>query len=331
MAITIRDVAAHAGVSIATVSRVLNNSARVREDKRRRVEEAVKALGFIPNQAARSLVQKKTRGVGVLLPSLGGEFFSEFLYGVDEATRAADHFVLISSIYSNLEDFEVVIRGMQQRVDGLIIMPAGIDVHVLKQFLPSDTPVILINGAGDNSMYSTINFDNHDGAFQATDHLIRNGHRRIAILKGREGAYDSEERLRGYRDALRKHGITPHRNLELSGDYSRQGGYDAVKKLTALHRRPTAVFCANDQSAIGLVAGLQNAGFSVPDDFSVVGFDDIPAATFSSPPLTTIHVGIRNVGRTAIQKLLEQEEDGEVQHLVLPVACIERGSTSPLS
>ena len=327
MVTTIRDVARHAGVSISTVSRVLNGTAQVNEDKRKRVEQAIQELNFIPNQAARSLVQKTTQGIGVLLPSLGGEFFSEFLHGIDAATRASGYHVLISASHGSLEELRIAVMSMHQRVDGLIIMSPENDGEAIKQLVPSDIPVVSINGKESAAPFDTINFDNQQGAFLATEYLISKGHRRIAFLKGIENAYDGKERLKGYRDTLIKHGIQPQAALELEGDFSPQGGYHAVQVLLKIEPLPTAVFCANDQSAIGLMAALQNAGLSIPEDMSVIGFDDIPGAKLTAPALTTINVGVRELGATAIKLFLDKEPDRTPAHHVLPVKLVERDST----
>ena len=330
MAKTIRDVARHAGVSISTVSRVLNGTAQVNENKRLRVEQAIQELSFIPNQAARSLVQKKTNGIGVLLPSLGGEFFSEFLSGIDVATRESGYHVLISASHGSLEELKVALMSMHQRVDGLIIMSPENEGHEIQKLVADDVPVISINGRASNAAIDTINFDNSRGASMGTEFLIRQGHRRIAFLKGLEGAHDGKQRLQAFRDTLFKHGIVPDPALELQGDFSHQGGYQAAYELMKLTPMPTAVFCANDQSAMGLMAAFQNAGKTIPQDISVIGFDDIPGAQLSAPPLTTINVGIRELGIVAIQRLLEKDSSSSPVHHMLPVKLVERASTTPL-
>lgn len=327
MATTIRDVAEQAGVSIATVSRVLNNTVPVNAEKRKRVEDAVEELGFIPNQAARSLVQRKTKGIGVLLPSLGGEFFSEFLKGVDEATRACGHYVLISASHGDLKELGTALRGMSQRVDGLVIMSPQNEGESIKPLIPEDTHVILINGNRSNTPYDTINIDNYRGGYIATEHLIKLGHRRIAMLKGLAHTHDGEERLRGYRDALKAYAIPHDHTLEFPGDFSPEGGHSAGEQILALSQRPTAIFCANDQSAIGLMGALQSEGIDIPGDISVVGFDGIPGVRFTVPPLTSIRADIRQLGSQAIERFLAMDKDPSLHHHVLPVELEVRDST----
>lgn len=328
MAKTIRDVAKRARVSIATVSRVLNNTAQVNSDKRQRVEEAIESLGFVPNKVARSLVQKKTKGVGVLLPSLGGEFFSEFLQGIDDASRNEGHYVLISASHGNIEELEIALKGMHQRVDGLIIMAPEHDGMSIKHLIADDSPVVLINSACSDAPFDIMTVDNFDGAFRATSYLYETGHRQIAMLKGREGTHDGLQRLAGYRNALEANGITPQPELEIAGDFSPQGGYKAAGALLDLKPRPTAVFCANDQSAIGLMAALQNKGIKIPEDISIIGFDDIPSAQLTAPALTSVRINVRQLGIKAVERLMDMSTNKSPQHCVLPVELVVRQTTT---
>ena len=331
MSVTIRDVARRAGVSISTVSRVLNDTCPVHEDKRRRVSEAVAALGYVPNQVARSLQRKETGGLGVLLPYVSGEFFSELLYGIDRTTRRLGFFLMISTSHGSLDEMQAALRGMHQRVDGLLIMAPEGEGAGLGDLLPDETPVVLVNTPANGTAYDALTFDNYRGGFLATSHLIELGHRRIAMLTGPDWAHDARERLRGYRDALAAHGLPRNPDYELDGDFSPEAGHGAAERLLALQPRPTAVFCANDQSALAMTAALRNAGLAVPDDLSLVGFDDIPSARYASPPLSTIRVPIRELGVAAVERLvaLVRGVDGAARRDILPVELVVRGSTAP--
>ena len=334
MTITIRDVAKRAGVSISTVSRVLNKTVPVAEDKRQRVEEAAEALGYTPNQVARSLLKKKTGGLGVLLPYVSGEFFAEFLNGIDQATQQNGLFLMISASHRNADELRVALHGMHQRVDGLIVMAPTVKAAMLETLFPNSTPFLLINTDAARLPCDVLNFDNHRGGYLATEHLLEQGHRRIAMLKGPEGAFDARERLRGYRDALRAYGVEPAPALEIAGNFSPEAGFQAAEVLLSMDPRPTAVFCANDQSALTLISALQNRVLDVPEALSVVGFDDIPSARYASPPLTSVHVPIRELGEQTIERLLElvRGDDGTApQQRVLPVELVVRHSTAPVS
>lgn len=329
-ATTIRDVAERAGVSISTVSRVLNKTVPVAEDKRRRVEEAAEALGYTPNQVARSLLKKESGGLGVLLPYVSGEFFAEFLNGIDQATQQNGYFLMISASHRSVDELKVALHGMHQRVDGLIVMATEAETATLETLLPETMPLLLVNTDAQGLPFDALNFDNYRGGYLATEHLVEQGHRRIAMLKGPERAFDARERLRGYRDALRAHGVAPSPELEIPGDYSPEAGYHAADALLALNPRPTAVFCANDQSALTLISALRNRGFDVPAWLSVVGFDDIPSAQYASPALTSVHVPIRELGEQTIERLLTIVRDPEAppEQRVLPVELVVRRSTS---
>lgn len=333
-ATTIRDVAKRAGVSISTVSRVLNNTVPVADDKRRRVEEAAEALGYTPNQVARSLLKKETGGLGVLLPYVSGEFFAEFLNGIDQATQQNGCFLMISASHRSADELKVALQGMHQRVDGLIIMAPAAEAAMLETLLPSATPYLLVNTDVAGLPFDALNFDNCRGGYLATEHLLALGHRRIAMLKGPESAFDARERLRGYHEALRAYGVEPDPALEIPGNFSPEAGFQAAETLLGMVPRPTAVFCANDQSAMTLISALQNRGLTVPEALSVVGFDDIPSARYGSPPLTSVHVPIRELGEQTIERLLEivRGDDGaEPLQRVLPVELVVRASTAPLS
>lgn len=329
--VTIRDVARRAGVSISTVSRVLNETCRVREDKRRRVSEAVEALGYVPNPVARSLLRKETGGLGVLLPYVSGEFFSELLYGIDRTTRRLGFFLMISTAHGSLDELQAALRGMHQRVDGLVIMAPEGEGATLGDLLPADTPAVLVNTPATETAYDALTFDNYRGGFLATSHLIALGHRRIAMLKGPDWAHDARERLRGYRDALAAHHLSRNPDYEFDGDFSPEAGHGAAAQVLALQPRPTAVFCANDQSGLAMTAALHNAGLAVPADLSLVGFDDIPSARYASPPLTTVRVPIRELGVAAVERLvaLVRGADRTAGQVTLPVELVVRGSTAP--
>lgn len=331
---TIRTVAQRAGVSISTVSRVLNNSASVDGAKRQRVETAVRELGYIPNPAALSLLGQSKGGIGVLLPYIAGDFFSEFLEGIDRVTSENGYFLIVSSSHRNVKEFRAVIQGLNRRVDGLIIMSTEVPARTVCDWLSADVPLVFVNTDVVDVEAEAVNFDNGGGAYRLTEHLLDQGHRRIACVTGPPGARDGNERLAAFHAALRARGIEPDPALELPGDYTMQSGLDAVPALLALDPRPTAIFAANDLSAYGVLRGLREAGLDVPGDIALAGFDDIQLAQFALPSLTTVRVPVREMGRLAIEKLLARikEEDGEARAVtVLPTHVVLRESTVPLA
>jgi LacI family transcriptional regulator len=305
MRVTIKDVAREAGVSIATVSRVLNNSGPVREETRRRIAEVARRLRYVPDGAARSLITRRTNTLGVLLPDLYGEFFSEVIRGVDRAARLNAYHLLVSCSHDDRAEIEAAVRAMRGRVDGLVVMSPDVDAAALAANLPEGLPVVLLNSAVEGGAYDSLAVDNYGGAYAMVRHLAGRGHRRIASITGSERNHDARERLRGYRAALRDAGLERRPEWELAGDFTESSGFEAARRLLELEPRPTAVFAANDSMAIGAICALRQGGLRVPQDVAVAGFDDIPIARYVDPPLTTVHVSISELGARAVERLLE--------------------------
>ena len=301
---TIKDVAREAGVSVATVSRVMNDSGPVSEETRRRIREVAQRMRFTPNLAARSLITARTTTLGVLLPDLYGEFFSEVIRGVDQAARRHGYHLLVSSSHADRAETEAALRAMRGRVDGLIIMSPDLDARALVQNLPDRLPLVLLNSALEGDAYDSLTIENFQGATAMVRHLVGLGHRRIAMIKGAARNHDAAERLRGYRAALRKAGIERVPEWELAGDFTDGSGYRAVAELLRLDPRPTAVFAANDAMAIGAMSALREAGIDVPGEMAVTGFDDIPVARYVSPALTSVRVPIWEMGERATERVL---------------------------
>lgn len=329
MRVTIRDVAQRAGVSVATVSRVLNDSGPVHEDTRVRIHEAARALRFVPNSAARSLSTRRSNTLGVLLPDLHGEFFSELIRGLDLAARRHKHHLIVSSSHDDRQEVEAALRAMRGRVDGLILMSPDIAAETLVAEIPESLPTVLLNSAVRDDRFDTLEIDNGGGARAMVEHLLRCGHERIAMVQGAPRNHDAHERLRGYRSALEAAGITPRREWEQPGDFTEEAGYHGAVALLALEPRPTAIFAANDATAIGAFSAVRDAGLRVPEDMAVVGFDDVPIARYVNPPLTTVRVSISELGARAAETLLAALADGAAhrrRHVVLPTALVVRAS-----
>lgn len=333
-AATIKEVAREAGVSVATVSRVFNEKGPVREETRLRILEVALRLGYSPNAMARSLITKKTGTVGVLLPDLYGEFFSEVIRGLDLAARRSGYHILVSSSHSDRSEVEAVLRALRGRVDGLIVMSPEADARALEANLPDSLPIVLLNCLVEGTSFDSINIDNYGGALAMVRHLASLGHRRIALVKGAPGNNDAWERLHGYRDAMQSLAGEGAEELELEGDFSEDSGYRAGGEILRLNPRPTAVFAANDAMAVGLLSAFQEARLRVPDDIAVAGFDDIPIARFLTPPLTSVRVAIADLGTRAMGRLLLAMTRGagrERQHETLPTTLVVRGSCGAIA
>ena len=328
MNVTIKEVAKKAGVSTATVSRVFNNTGLVDAETRRRVQAVAKELRYIPNAVGRSLSTKRTDAIGLLLPDLHGEFFSEVIRGADQSAQQNRYHLLVSSSHTSRAVLEEALQVMRGRVDGLIIMSPHLDAHTLEANLPKSLPVVLLNCQVADTHFDSFNIDNFSGARQMVRHLLEHGHHSIAIIKGTEKNLDALERLRGYRQAMQDNGRHPE-CYEINGDFSEASGYDAAKRILTLQPRPTAIFASNDSMALGALSALREIGVEVPRELALAGFDDIPVARYLSPALTTVHVSISELGAMAMQKLFEalREKNNHLKrHQLLPTKLVVRDS-----
>jgi LacI family transcriptional regulator len=334
MSITIKDVARLADVSVATVSRVLNGSAPVLEGTRDRVLAAAAELRFSPNGAARSLSMQRTLAIGVILPDLYGEFFSELLRGIDQAAQRAGYSLLVSSSHHDAHGIEAAVRVIRGRVDGLLVMAPEVARGALAKALPRDVPTVLLSGrAGSDDVY-TITVDNYGGAAAMTRHLLSLKHHRIGFIAGAAHNADAQARERGHRAAMRMAAVASDPALVVRGDFTETGGVTAARELMSLASPPTAIFAANDAMAVGVLAFLREAGVDVPARVAVAGFDDIPVARFLNPPLTSVRVGIAALGARGTRLLLDalaspasrSTRTATSRRDVLPTELVVRGS-----
>ena len=297
---TIRDVAERAGVSVASVSRVLNGAGPVTDATRKRVVEAAEALQYVPHSGARSLSTSKTQTIGVILPDLYGEFFSELIRGMDLAARALGYHLIVSSSHDDAEEASAAIRSMRGRVDGLIVLSPHLDAANLAAGLAGRLPILLMNGGADAGRPSIV-VDNHGGAVQAVEHLVETGRRRIAHISGPTGNLEAETRLAGYLEAMARAGLP---TTVVEGAFTRSSGHDAGVELARRPTPPDAVFAGNDIMAVGAMLALQDAGLRVPEDVAIIGFDDVPIASLVRPGLTTLRIHIAETGRSALERLV---------------------------
>ena len=322
--VTIRDVAAKAGVSVATVSRVFNRKGPIREDTIKRVRDVAEELQYVPHAGARSLSTRSTRTIGVVLPDLHGEFFSEVIRGIDVAARQSGYHLLLSGSHSDREEMRAVVQAVRGLVDGLIVMSPDLEPTALLADLPAGIDVVMLNSRVDGRPSITI--DNSGGARDVVRHLRALGHERIAFIAGPSHNADAEQRPRGFRAETRAAGIG---SSELQGDFTETSGHEAGQKILVQDPRPTAVFAANDSMALGALSAFREAGLRVPEDIALVGFHDIPIARFLSPPLTTVRVEIAELGRRAVSHVvdkLQQGGDGEKKRDVIKRTLVVRES-----
>ncbi len=330
MSVTIKDVARRANVSVATVSRALNGHQNVADAVRSRVLTAANELNYSPHHAARSLSSRRTHTIGVVLPDLYGEFFSELIRGIDQVAREHGLHLLVSSYHGHPQEQGAALRAMRGRVDGLLLMSpfAGNGGFIEANLAPS-MPVVLMNTAPGDSARPALRVDGYGGARAMVEHLAGAGHRAIAFIAGPEGNFDAFERLRGYRDAMAAllPGVAPR---VAPGAFDEASGHRAGISLLE-GGRPDAIFAANDMMALGCLSALVQAGVRVPEDIALAGFDDVPLARYVHPALTTMRVDIAELGASAARMLLDMDAGGESPPAptLLAPQLVVRGSTAP--
>lgn len=326
---TIEDVAQAAGVSIATVSRVLNASTPVHPDTARRVQDAIAKLNYIPSSAARMLASRKTQTIGLLLPEISGTFFQPMLKGIEAGVREAGYDLLIFTTQNRGDEKRHPRPLGEQNTDGLIVFTGSLEEEELARLHRLNFPVVLLHQSPPKDMQiPVITIENKSGAQSLVEHLIEvHNCRRIAFLQGPEGHEDSEWRERGYREALEQHNIPFEASLVASGGFDEDEARAAVENWLFEGVELDAIFCGDDDAAIGVITALQRAGKRVPQDVAVVGFDDVPVARFLMPPLTTVRAPIEQIGQQAVSELVALIRGEHIAEVVLlPVELVIRES-----
>lgn len=322
---TIQDVARYAKVSTATVSRALSTPEKVSEGTRARITEAVRVTGYTLNQAGRSLRQRSARTILVALPDIRNPFFSSILDAIEREAAARGYGVLVLNLYfghqtiRRLQDFL-----LSNRADGLLLLDGSVDTQLLRAMSGQAGPIPIVVACEEipNSGFHTVLTDNVEAAERATQHLIDLGHRRIGHLLGPDHNAVSRERATGFSRALAGAGITPAPEWHFRGNFDMESGFAAAARFLSQAERPTAIFAANDESAIGFLSGLRQHGIICPRDISMVGFDDLGVAPHYVPPLTTMRQPREALGRMAAEALIDAVEDPEA--LVGPLRIVLR-------
>jgi DNA-binding LacI/PurR family transcriptional regulator len=321
------DVAAQAGVSVMTVSRVLNGFAGVTDETRQRVEEAVTALGYHANTAARVLAGGSSRTLGVMGVETDQFGPSHMLFGIEAAAREAGHALSFVTLSRSGNDMASTLHRLRaSHVQGVIVVAPVRRVIEAATQIEGDLPLVVVGG--DPAIGApTVTIDQVEGARLATRHLLDLGHRTVHHVTGPQTWVDATARMRGWSEAHRAYPAP--RGRSIAGDWTARRGYDAGSRL-ARDADVTAVFAANDQTALGVIRGLHDAGRRVPEDVSVVGFDDTPESGFFLPPLTTIRQDFGEVGRRSVELLLSLADGDPVdRHVVVPAELVIRESTAP--
>jgi len=332
--ITIIDVAAQAGVSFGTVSRVINNDIHVRKETRERVLEAMRRLNFVANKQARSLAGGKSNSIGVLVPDLGTGYIGEIIRGIDgELSLVNMDLILYTTHRTAVKESNYVANLATGMVDGLILVLPRSPVDFIGNLSGRKFPFVLIDHQGTGRDCPAVGATNWQGAYNATEYLIKLGHSRIGFITGSMDLGCSVDRLDGYRSALKTHHFSENPDLIYEGNFLQSDGYAGTLALLNLKVPPTAIFASNDVMAMGAMDAVRERGLRVPDDISILGFDDIPQAGLVRPGLTTVNQPLEKMGRVATQMLLDllKHPELEADRIELPTQLILRNScSSPL-
>ncbi|PWW11407.1 MULTISPECIES: HTH-type transcriptional regulator GalS [Mangrovibacter] len=330
--VTIRDVARYAGVSVATVSRVLNNSALVSPDTRDAVMKAVTQLGYRPNANAQALATQVSDTIGVVVMDVSDPFFGALVKAVDGVAQANHKYVLVGNSYHEAEKerhaIEVLIR---QRCNALIVHAKALSDQEMALFMEQVPGMVLINRILPGYEYRCVGLDNVSGALMATRMLIAQGHERIGYLSSSHGIDDDIQRRQGWAMALEEQGISARESWVARGTPDLQGGEAAMVELLGSNQQLSAIFAYNDSMAAGAMTALKDNGFHIPQQVSVIGFDDIPVARYTDPQLTTVRYPIASMARTATELALRGAAgtlDQSETHCFMPT-LVRRHSVSP--
>lgn len=331
---TLEEVAAHAGVGRGTVSRVVNNSPRVRESTRELVERAIAELGYIPNRAARALAGNRTDAVALVIPETEKRFFAEpyfsdVLHGVGTGLADTEMQLLLTLVRTEKERRRFLQYARAGRVDGVLMVSVHGSDPLPDLLAETGMPTVLSGRRTADESVSYVDSDNVDGARSAVRHLAETGRRRIATITGPLDMYVAQCRLGGYREAVAAAGGGADPSWTAHGDFTEESGRRAMTELLARHPDLDAVFAASDVMAAGALHSLRAAGRRVPEDVAVVGFDDSPIAAHTDPPLTSVRQPVEEMGRAMARVLLEAIDDPAAprQHVVLPTELVRRTSS----
>lgn len=328
---SIKDIARLAEVSHSTVSRALSGSSLVSAKTANRIRQIAEESGYRPSAAARSLVTSRSATIGVVVTSIADPFAAEVVLGIEDAANEHDYSVILANSNAQPEREVKVVRAFEERrVDGIIVTSSRVGAVYVELLSQTRVPIVLLNNQHPSEFMHSVMIDNPTASLQATRHLIDLGHRRIAYIGDRFGCQSDTERFGGYRTALDLAYLPFLPMFVAHGNGKSDGGVFAMEALLALSTPPTAVFCYNDMTALGAMNAIAVRGLRVPDDLSIVGFDDLFVAQYSAPPLTTVRQPMREMGRLALETLMKLlNGSGSPPNIKVPGELIIRQSTAP--
>lgn len=340
MSVTIKDVARLANVSPSTVSRVLSNSNMISEETKERVRKAVKELKYYPHAIARSLANKETKTIGLILHSSAEQaflnpFFPEIIRGISKILTAEGYYMLLSTSKNDTIENEALVRlSSERRVDGLILLTSWIDDDVVRELKDMEFPTVVVGEPSKDIKVDWVDNNNKDSAYAAVEHLIENKFDKIAFLGVSYRLMVTAQRLKGYINALVEHNIEVEEEYFKECDFNKdcdsnnEIGYNEMKELLALPNPPNAVLCGDDTIVEGALKAIKEAGIKVPDDFGIIGFNTMRSSSIS-PAITVIDLDVINLGKNAARMLLDRikHPEGEAKSLIIPTTLIAREST----
>ena len=330
---TIRDVAKIAKVSTSTVSHVVNDTRFVNPETREKVLHAMKKLDYRPNRVARSLRNRQTLTLGIIVPNSANPYFAEVLVGIERICFDLGYNIIIGNANDDPErELSYLNVLLSRQVDGVLLISTGAYKESLELLATYNIPVVLVDRSSQSDDVDEILTANKQGGLLATRHLLQLGHTRIGCITGPSLLTPGAERVAGYYDALKAAGIPVDEKLVKSGNFDHESGYRACRDLLAEEFPPTAIFAGNDLMAVGVLCAIHEANMCVPADISVIGFDDIPLASYSVPRLTTISQPSHQLGQAAVECLIDRLKNPEksVQRDILSVSFVERDSCAPI-
>ena len=329
---SLADVARLAGVSTATVSRVLNDPSLVRSQTREQVERAVATLGYTPHFGGRALASNRTDTVGAIIPTMENAIFARGLQALQERLTEEGVTLLVStSNYDPVQEADQIQTLLSRSVDGLILIGESRDENIYELLRRRSVPFVLVWTWREDCPWTCVGFDNRAAACDVTEHVLNMGHRRIAMVAGvTKGNDRARSRVEGVRSTLSAHGASLEPRYLIEAAYTLHAGADATRHLINQTPKPTAIICGNDVLAAGAMMACRDAGLRVPEDLSITGFDDIEIAKLLDPPLATVHVPHRRMGRIAADVLIAMmEPESEVESIRINTNFVERSSLGP--
>ena len=331
MPVSIKDIARLAGVSHSTVSRALRHSPLIPATTAVRIREIAAQEGYSASAIARSLVTSRSEAIGVVVTSIADPFNGEVVAGIEEAANQQGYTVILANSQADpRREIEVVRSFQARRVDGILVASSRVGALHTPLLSELQIPIVLLNNQHPSQFCHSVRFDNKAGAHQAARHLVELGHTRIAYLGDQFGLYSDTERFAGFSKCLREAGLPIKASLIVRADGKPEGARAAIRKMLAGPHRPTAVFCYNDMSALGVLQEAALQGLRIPTDLSVTGFDDIFFASYLMPPLTTVRQPMKEMGKRAMELLLAVIRKTEKeQSILIEGELIVRGSTGP--